>query len=192
MDAAFGILLLCTEGKPVSQNDSLDCLKVDAETSVFTEQSKYYFKWYFLHWKCPGKIFDLNTHPVLRTHYCEELLFSYVWSSYVRTSFAILCSLLDVQTSCAYLNLLRNVQDTLGPHMAFSEEANLRNTTAGQPCRYVVSLGDPMKLTMHLWQWKQAQCTDCPPKHCHVLSRVIVALVIDKLYREIFEQFLFV
>lgn len=124
-------------------------------------------------------------------HIIAKSYFLVTWSSYVPTSFAILCSLLDVQTSFAYLNLLRNVQDMLGPYMGLSEGANLRNTTAGQPCRSVVSLGDPMKLTMHLWQWKQAQSKDCPPKHCHVLSREIVALVIDKLYRENFEQFLF-
>lgn len=56
--------------------------------------------------------------------------------------------------SCAYLNLPRNVQDMLGPYMGFSEEANLRNTTAGQPCRYVVSLGRPYETNYALVMMK--------------------------------------
>lgn len=110
----FGIFLLCTEGTGETSPTKrpLGNLKVNPKMSIFTKQPKYYFKWCFLHGKCLGKTCDPNTHPVLRTCYCEELLFNYVWSMYVLVLPSFVPCLLS--KACPYLSLLSNVQKCLG------------------------------------------------------------------------------
>lgn len=133
----FSFFVWKVQGRSVSQNDSLDSLKVNPKMSIFTKQFKYYFKWRFLHWKCPGKTSDPNSQfwePVIVKSYFL-IMYDLCMYQFCQVLFPAWCPKLVL--TWAYSAMYKNA---LGSFSGITKEESLRNTSAGQPCRYLMSL----------------------------------------------------